>query len=209
MACSTELHQRDPIAVYRTTTISPAISGIESEPGKEIAYCGGRFQSCNGTSQQNGKTPVPGTRQKTSTSGTRRARLQNAQDPRQTLPRDSTSGNSPSQQSVSPFSQQLPDHSSQNRQLPIQHHSELTSLPFPKFAHTSNIQRPRAYHPPPVTNCYQLDRFLDEIPDFRSAPLSGEYAGVNGTSKGVERSRNHCHALAVRVRSLQGSIEGF
>jgi hypothetical protein len=204
MACSTELHQQDPIAVYQTTTISPDICGIESEPGKEIAYCGGRFQPCNTMLQQNGKTP----RQKTSTSRTRRARLHDAQSPRQTLSRNLTSEYSPSQQPASSFSHQLSEHSSQNQTLPIQHHSELTSLPFPKFTHSFNIRRPRAYHPPPITNCYQLDRFLDEIPDFRSASLAGNH-GVHETSKGVERSRKHCHALAVRVRSLHGSIEGL
>lgn len=208
MACSTELVQQDPIAGYRTTSTSKRISYLEKDNGKDIAYCGGVCQSSEATKQPNQYGKQHRSMQKTSTLREHPMRQHNAPNASQNLRRDLISENSLSEQPASLLSKQL-DHSSLNKPPPIQQHTELTSLPFPNYAQISNTLRPRTYQPPPVTDCYQLDRFLDEIPDFRAASLSDRQEYANEASKGAERSRKHRHALAVRIRSLQGSIEGF
>jgi hypothetical protein len=71
-------------------------------------------------------------------------------------------------------------------------HQQPESLPFPVYPATS--QRQKIYNPMPVTKVYQLDRFLDEIPDFRSISLSGDQA------KG--RNERHKKALKTRLRVL-------
>jgi hypothetical protein len=62
------------------------------------------------------------------------------------------------------------------------------SLPFSAYPATSHGQK--IYNPTPVTEVYQLDRFLDEIPDFRSISLSGDQA----------RNRNERHRKALKTR---------
>jgi hypothetical protein len=66
-------------------------------------------------------------------------------------------------------------------------------LPFPVYPATSHRQK--IYNPLPVTEVYQVDRFLDEIPDFRAISLSGDQA------KG--RNERHKKALKTRLRVLE------
>lgn len=70
------------------------------------------------------------------------------------------------------------------------------SLPFP--AYPATLHRQKIYNPIPVTEVYQVDRFLDEIPDFRSISLSVDQA----------RSRNERHrkALKTRLNVLEGLL---
>jgi hypothetical protein len=69
-------------------------------------------------------------------------------------------------------------------------------LPFPAYPAPSHPQK--IYNPLPITEVYQLDRFLDEIPDFRSISLSGDQA----------RGRNERHrkALKTRLSVLEGLL---
>jgi hypothetical protein len=69
-------------------------------------------------------------------------------------------------------------------------------LPFPAYQATSHRQK--IYNPIPVTEIYQLDRFLDEIPDFRSISLSGDQA--------TSRNEQHRKALKTRLRVLEGLL---
>jgi hypothetical protein len=112
-----------------------------------------------------------------------------------------------SMQSPSPHMQHHPNLAASRRQTskqksPIPHTATITqrqipnSLPFPAYPATSHCQK--IYSPIPVTEVYQLDRFLDEIPDFRSISLSGDQA----------RSRNERHrkALKTRLSVLEGLL---
>ena len=76
------------------------------------------------------------------------------------------------------------------------HHQQPNILPFPAYPSTSHRQK--IYNPLPITEVYQLDRFLDEIPDFRAISLSGDQA----------RSRNERHrkALKTRLSVLEGLL---
>jgi hypothetical protein len=110
-------------------------------------------------------------------------------------------------QSPSPHMQHYPDlaasrHQTSKQKSPILGSATITqrqtpnSLPFPAYPATSHRQK--IYNPIPVTEIYQLDRFLDEIPDFRSISLSGDQA----------RSRNERHrkALKTRLSVLEGLL---
>jgi hypothetical protein len=97
------------------------------------------------------------------------------------------------------------DLSMQNSSPHMQHHPNLAesrqrqtpnSLPFPAYPATSHRQK--VYNPIPVTEVYQLDRFLDEIPDFRSISLSG------GQARG--RNERHRKALKTRLSALEGLL---
>lgn len=213
MACSFEPDQRDALPRYNTTPTSLGLSNLGRDDAKEFAYCGGSFQSLSGTKEQKQHEELRHSRQKTSSSRRHKGQPPSLQNAGPTIDRDSTSGNSLSRKSSillsAPSSHQAPTLSPVNNPLPSQQQSHLASLPFPNYAQTSNIRKYRTYQPPSVTDCYQLDRFLDEIPDFRGASLSDKQDFVNPRSQGVERSSKHRHALAVRLRSLQGSIEGY
>jgi hypothetical protein len=213
MVCSIESDQRDPFPRYHRAPTSLGLPDLERNNAKEFAYCGSGFQSSSGTKEQRQHEELRESRHKTSKSRQHKEQPPTIQNARPTTEKNSTSENplsgKPSilQSAQSPH--QPPPLSPVNDPSPSQQQSHLASLPFPNYAQTSSIRKSRTYQPPPVTDCYQLDRFLDEIPDFRGLSLSKKQDFVNSRSQGVERSSKHRHALAVRLRSLQGSIEGF
>jgi hypothetical protein len=213
MSCSVEADPQDPLPRYHTMPTSLGLPNLGKDNAKEFAYCGGGLQSLNGTKEHRQHEDLRESRQKASSSRRHKAQPYSIQRAKPTIGRDSSSGNSLSQRPLflpsaeSPH--QPPALSLVNDPLPSLQQSHLASLPFPNYAQSSNTRKFRTYQPPPVTDCYQLDRFLDEIPDFRGASLSDKQNFVNPRLQGVERSSKHRHALAVRLRSLQGSIEGF
>ncbi|KAH8777940.1 hypothetical protein F5882DRAFT_158593 [Hyaloscypha sp. PMI_1271] len=212
IVCANEFVQQDT-ANYPRASASPSISYLENANENAFVHCGSHFQSPDCTNQKNRNANQRQNKSKTS----RSRRLEQQRNNRDSTLHNShagpnslsyTSGQSSSQHS-SPLPQQLSPRSVHHQTPPLQQYTENASLPFPNHSQTSNARLPRVYCPPPVTHCYQLDRFLDEIPDFRSAALSGNLGCLTGRRKGIERSRKHCHALRVRVRNLQGSIEGL
>jgi hypothetical protein len=213
MTCSVEPDQRDSLPKYNTTSTSLGLSNLGMHNAKEFAHCGGGFQSSSGRKEDRQHEELRDSRQKTSSSRRHKGQPPSIQNAGLTTGTNTTSGNSLSQKPSIPLSAQtppqLPTLPRVNNSSPSQQQSHLASLPLPNYTQTSNIRKPRTYQPPPVTDCYQLDRFLDEIPDFRGASLSDKQDFMNMRSQGVERSSKHRHALAVRLRSLQGSIEGF
>jgi hypothetical protein len=199
--------------MYNPTPTSLGSSNLGRDNAKDFAYCGGGFQSSSGTKEQRPHEDLRHSRQKTSSSRRHKGQPPSIQNAGPTFYSDSTSANSLSRKPSLVLSarspHQPPTLSPVNNPSPNQQQNHFASLPFPNYAQTSSIRKPRTYQPPPVTDCYQLDRFLDEIPDFRGASLFDKQDFVNSRSRGVERSSKHCHALAVRLRSLQGSIDGF
>jgi hypothetical protein len=112
-----------------------------------------------------------------------------------------------SMQNSSPHMQHHPNlaesrHQTSKKKSPIPGTSTIAqrqtpnSLPFPAYPATSHRQK--VYNPIPVTEVYQLDRFLDEIPDFRSISLSG------GQARG--RNERHRKALKTRLSALEGLL---
>jgi hypothetical protein len=201
------------MANYPRASTSPSISYLENANENAFVYCGSHFQSPDCTNQKNRNANQRQNKPKTSRSrrleqqrNNRDSTLHNSHTGSNSL--SNSSGQLSSQLSL-PLPQQLSPRSVHDQTPPLQQYTENPSLPFPNHSQTSNAQLPRVYCPPPVTHRYQLDRFLDEIPDFRSAALSGNLECLTGRRKGIERSRKHCHALKVRVRDLQGSIEGL
>ena len=213
MTCSIESDQRDLLPRHNTMPTCLGLSDLGRDKVKEFAYCGGGFQSSSSTKEQRQHEDLRESRQKASSSRRHKAQPSSIQRAKPTIGRDSTSGNmlsrGPSFLPPAESPHQPPALPLVNDPSPSLQQSHLTSLPFPNYAQTSNIRKSRTYQPPPVTDCYQLDRVLDEIPDFRGASLSDKQDFVNPRLQGMERSSKHRHALAVRLRSLQGSIEGF
>ncbi len=213
MTCSVESDQRYSLAKYNTTLTSLGLFDLGRDDARNFAFYGGGFQSSSGTKEQMQHEELQESRQKTSKSRQRKGQPPALQNFGPTIGTDSTSENLLSRNSsLLPSASSLhhaPPFSPVNNPSSSQQQSHLASLPFPNYAQSSSIRKSRTYQPPPVTDCYQLDRFLDEIPDFRGASLSDKQDFVNPRSQGVQRSLKHCHALAVRLRSLQGSIEGF
>lgn len=212
MQCPPGLANRE-IARNDRSLAGLKISHSQKDNGKDIHYCGGHFQSPNGAIQprrcevehQNKPKTLRSRRSEYPRHNGDAAEHASSRNPPPQSLHSQRPASQHSIQPLNPSSTRLAHH----QPLPTQQLSEPASLPFPNYAHTSSSQLSSTYYPPPVTYCYQLDRFLDEIPDFRSASLSGKPGCVNGRSKGAERSRRHCNGLKATVRSLQGSIEGF
>ncbi|PMD46091.1 hypothetical protein L207DRAFT_507035 [Hyaloscypha variabilis F] len=212
MACSAELVQQDAES-DRNASTSSRIPCKKVNDEREIFYCGSHFEGpCNSAIHRSrrqhgpmsGQSNLPA-RQHTSTRPLTHQSTRNTSDrgssSQDLLSRDTQHFSvQSSHQSFTPAQHKQP--------LPNQQHQDVNTLPFPNYRLTPDAQPPRIYHPPPRTNCYQLDRFLDERPDFRSAAYSKNQVSFHyGRIERTERTRKHHHALKVRIGSLQGSIE--
>jgi hypothetical protein len=193
-------------ASYSAASTAPGISHLEVSGRKDVAYCGSQFQPAIGAPQPNRCERQRQNERKASISKRFATRSQPNQDFRHDIYIDPASHTSLSRQPA-------PRTSSPHRSSTCSDQRCMTdSLPFPKYSHTSTSSLSAFYQPPPVTRCYQLDRFLDEAPDFRTASLSvsgKQDCSRKGLSRGSERSRKHWGSLKIAIRGLEGMIEGL
>ena len=160
---------------------------LELDHETDTMYCGSRFQSSNHAIQQSrhGKKPVRTIRMTTTRT-------------------EAQSHDNTIQNHTSSAASKLPP-STHYQTSPQQQHTDSSNNPTSLYK--ANTSKPRAYLPPPVTEIYQLDRFLDELTDFGSLSLAEESADVNGNGRRqrgeTKRERELRKNMSLLVRRIE------
>ena len=206
MTCSSRMAQRHT-RPYTTVHGSPSEAYSERTHWDDIAYCGSQFQV---PLQRNSHVHRNPKRQKTSMSRQHTTLSIAVYDTRPTANGPSTTGSRKTCTSSIPL-QSTHQNSARTIEYPSFPSIEPVSLPsrVPSLTHASDITLAKLHHHlPPETHCYQLNRFLDEGPDFRTATYSKHEVPLHeARTERTERSKKNYNALRVSMGSLQGSIE--
>jgi len=185
MTCSTRVAQRH-ISHYSTTPASSVKSKSKRNHWDAIAYCGSQFQGPVGTKQRISQESRSQKRRKTSTSRQDLAFSVIDHDIRHTPHGLSTARSictlpTPKQSTPQTSISTLAHHQSLS--------TEPISLSLPTSTYISSTPLVRTHqHPPPVTHCYQLDRFLHEVPDFRTASFRKQECSGGRAKKKEKRT---------------------